>query len=226
MKLLALALITILAVDDGPPAIAPGYKLTPLSAPWLSPGTDFPAPLPPLIPDGRTVPVPTVPAQPLPVVAKYWITITNEPGIEGYGRIDQDGYAVDIEARRQLLVARYQPVQPPAPQGDRYGFGAIMQRVFGRNLQHDPELDTWAEKNNVACNSGLGGRRPFPIGGLHKIMAPRASQVAGWNYPTAEAMAEGWRTSPSHLHAIMDRSRRRYGIAHGPGPYWTMNLAP
>lgn len=97
--LLTLALLA----DPGRLVITPGFVVTP--------GV---LPAPP--------PAPVVPSAPL----YQWITLTNEPGVEGYGYIDANGYAVGITQRRYR--AGYAPapapvvVQQPAAPAPQYYF--------------------------------------------------------------------------------------------------------
>ena len=78
---------------------------------------------------------------------------------------------------------------------------------------YDPELSSWAVQNNVAqANRGLG----------HHVN-PNCHQNCGWNYPDAESVAVGWMNSPGHRQTMLLPTMSRFGIAYGPGPYWTMN---
>jgi hypothetical protein len=62
--------------------------------------------------------------------ARYWITLTNEPGVRALGRIE-GGYAVDIE-RRERIPRYVTPAPVPLPvQAPRY-FYAPAQPAFFR----------------------------------------------------------------------------------------------
>lgn len=51
------------------------------------------------------------------VLPMRWFLLTNEPGVEGYGRLDPAGHVVDITARRWVTPspARTVPVTLPYP---------------------------------------------------------------------------------------------------------------
>lgn len=100
---------------------------------------------------------------------------------------------------------------------DPYGFAAILNRIRAAAGLHpvvyDPELSSWASRNNAEqCRRGLG----------HHIF-PCAMQNCGWNYPDAASAAEGWMNSPGHRVNMLSPTITRFGIAFGPGPYWTLN---
>lgn len=100
---------------------------------------------------------------------------------------------------------------------DPYGFTGIVNRLRAaaglHPLTYDPSLSAWASQNNSAqCHRGIG----------HHIN-PCGVQNCGWNYPTAEAVANGWMNSPGHRRNLLAPNISRFGIAHGPGPYWTLN---
>jgi uncharacterized protein YkwD len=101
--------------------------------------------------------------------------------------------------------------------GDPYGFAAILNRIraaAGLHLvSYDPDLSSWASQNNaVQCRRGIG----------HHIK-PCGVQNCGWNYANADAVAQGWMNSPGHRENMLSPSITRFGIAFGPGPYWTLN---
>lgn len=101
--------------------------------------------------------------------------------------------------------------------GDPYGFAAIFNRLRAaaglQPVAYDPELSSWASQNNAAqCRRGIG----------HHVN-PRCAQNCGWNYATADAVAQGWMNSPGHRQNMLSPSITRFGIAFGPGPYWTLN---
>jgi uncharacterized protein YkwD len=100
---------------------------------------------------------------------------------------------------------------------DPYGFASILNRVRSTAGLHpvlyDPELSSWASQNNVAqCRRGIG----------HHVN-PCCVQNCGWNYPDATAVAQGWMASRGHRENMLSPSITRFGIAFGPGPYWTLN---
>ncbi len=115
------------------------------------------------------------------------------------------------------------PSAPPTPScdcsgsSDPYGFTTILNRLRARvGLQpvvYDPELSAWATQNNSAqCHRGIG----------HHVN-PCCVQNCAWNYPDASAVAQGWMNSPGHRRNLLSPSISRFGVAFGPGPYWTLN---
>ena len=48
-------------------------------------------------------------------------------------------------------------------------------------------------------------------------------QNCAWNTPDAASTAEEWMNSRGHRANMLEPSATRFGIAFGPGPYWTMN---
>lgn len=106
---------------------------------------------------------------------------------------------------------------PAAPAGDPYGFAAILNRYRALAglppVAYDPDLSSWASQNNAAqSRRGLG----------HHIN-PNCFQNCGWNYADVWSVARGWMNSPGHRQNMLAPSITRFGIAYGPGPYWTMN---
>ena len=100
---------------------------------------------------------------------------------------------------------------------DPYGFAVILnQHRAAAGLQpvaYDPNLSSWASQNNaVQCRRGIG----------HHVN-PCCFQNCGWNYADAQSVAQGWMSSPGHRENMLSPSITRFGIAMGPGPYWTLN---
>ena len=100
---------------------------------------------------------------------------------------------------------------------DPYGFGAILNQLRAaaglHPLAYDPELSSWASRNNaVQCRRGIG----------HHVN-PSCVQNCGWNYPDASSAAQAWMNSPGHRENLLSPTVTRFGIALGPGPYWTLN---
>jgi uncharacterized protein YkwD len=80
-------------------------------------------------------------------------------------------------------------------------------------VAYDPELSSWASQNNSAqCHRGIG----------HHVN-PCGVQNCGWNNADASAVAQGWMNSPGHRQNLLSPLVSRFGIAFGPGPYWTLN---
>ncbi len=100
---------------------------------------------------------------------------------------------------------------------DPYGFTAILNRLRAaaglHPVAYDPDLSSWASQNNaVQCHRGIG----------HHVN-PCGVQNCGWNYSDASSVAQGWMRSPGHRQNMLSPSITRFGIAFGPGPYWTLN---
>lgn len=122
-----------------------------------------------------------------------------------------------------LPPAAADPEPEPAPpaevaHGDPYGFAAILNSYRASAglppVSYDPNLSAWASQNNAAqCSRGLG----------HHILS-NFFQNCGWNQSSVAAIARSWMTSPAHAQNMLAPSATRFGIAYGPGPYWTMNL--
>jgi uncharacterized protein YkwD len=100
---------------------------------------------------------------------------------------------------------------------DPYGFASILNRLRTaaglHPVAYDPELSSWASQNNSAqCHRGIG----------HHVN-PCGVQNCGWNYADASSVAQGWMNSPGHRRNLLSPLISRFGIAFGPGPYWTLN---
>ena len=100
---------------------------------------------------------------------------------------------------------------------DPYGFMRVFNRIRARAglppVAYDPNLSSWARRNNlVQCARGLG----------HHVN-PGGVQNCAWNYPDANSTVEGWMDSPGHRRNLLAPDITRFGIAFGPGPYWTLN---
>jgi len=100
---------------------------------------------------------------------------------------------------------------------DPYGFTPILNRIRAsaglHPLVYDPNLSSWAQQNNAEqCRRGLG----------HHIN-PAGIQNCAYNYSDANSAAQGWMNSPGHRRNMLSPSATHFGIAFGPGPYWTLN---
>jgi uncharacterized protein YkwD len=100
---------------------------------------------------------------------------------------------------------------------DPYGFASILNRLRAaaglHPVAYDSELSSWASQNNsVQCHRGIG----------HHVN-PCCVQNCAWNYADANAVAQGWMNSPGHRRNLLSPSISQFGIAFGPGPYWTLN---
>ena len=135
-----------------------------------------------------------------------------------------DGTVVHCEAQQVLtgiparqgkwVIRREVPYVPP---GDPYGFKWYLDAFRSQHglwaLVYDANLSTWAAQNNAACSQR----------GLGHWINPGCWQNSGWNYADAYSVFMGWAQSPGHRLAML-APVRTYGIAYGPGPYWTLNL--
>jgi hypothetical protein len=151
------------------------------------------------------------PAQDQPT--KQWVWLVKQ-GVWGYGYQIRDGphrglWRVDPDSKRapKELV----------PTTDPYGFAALLNhyRVAAGlpPLAYDHDLSAWAAQNNAEqSNRGLG----------HHVN-PNCHQNCAWNAPDAVSVAAEWMNSPGHQANLLAPSLSRFGIAYGPGPYWTMN---
>jgi hypothetical protein len=145
--------------------------------------------------------------------AKQWVWLSSQ-GVWGYGYQIQDGphrglWRVDPDSKRapEELV----------PATDLYGFAGIINRIRAEAglpaLAYDHDLSIWAAQNNAEqASRGLG----------HHV-SPNCYQNCAWNTPDAVSVAEAWMESRGHRANMLSPAITRFGIAYGPGPYWTMN---
>ena len=105
----------------------------------------------------------------------------------------------------------------PEPASDPYGFAAhfnYYRAVAGLPpVSYDPNLSNWASHNNVAQT-----RR-----GLGHFVNPNCFQNCAWNITDAATAAQMWMNSTGHRENMLSPNISRFGIAYGPGPYWTLN---
>jgi len=153
----------------------------------------------------------TLKAQDEPV--KQWVWL-NSQGVWGFGYQIQDGphrglWRVDPDSKRAP--------EEIVPVTDPYGFAAILNGYRAEAglapVAYDHELSSWAASNNAEQSSrGMG----------HHV-SPNCFQNCAWNTPDAASTAEAWMESRGHRANMLSPSISRFGIAYGPGPYWTMN---
>ncbi|RUL87908.1 CAP domain-containing protein [Tautonia sociabilis] len=101
---------------------------------------------------------------------------------------------------------------------DPYGFAAFLNSYRAAAglppVSYCPNLSAWASQNNAAqCSFGLG----------HHVLA-NFFQNSGFNQSTVAEIALSWMNSPAHAQNMLAPGVTRFGIAYGPGPYWTLNL--
>jgi hypothetical protein len=145
--------------------------------------------------------------------AKQWVWLAKQ-GVWAYGYQIQEGphrglWRVDPDSKR--------PPDEPAPTSDPYGFATILNQHRAAAglppLAYDSDLSAWASQNNAAqSHRGIG----------HHV-CPNCHQNCAWNVTDPASVAEEWMNSPGHRANMLSPSVSRFGIAYGPGPYWTMN---
>ena len=146
---------------------------------------------------------------------KQWVWLARQ-GVWGYGFQVQDGphkglWRIDPETKRA-------PEEPaPAPAADPYGFAQILNGYRAAAglpaVEYDHDLSAWASRNNAE----QAGR------GLGHHVSRNFFQNCAWNTPDAASTAEEWMNSRGHRENMLSPTISRFGIAYGPGPYWTLN---
>ena len=146
--------------------------------------------------------------------AKQWVWL-KEQGVWGYGYKIEEG-----PDRGRWRIDPGSKVSPEdlAPTTDPYGFAAVLNAHRAAAglpaLAYDANLSNWAAANNAQqAARGIG----------HHVV-PNCYQNAAWNSATAEEAASDWMNSRGHRANMLNPSVTRFGIAYGPGPYWTLNL--
>jgi hypothetical protein len=145
---------------------------------------------------------------------KQWVWLEKQ-GVWGFGYQLADGphkglWRIDSGSKRAP--------EPPAPVTDPYGFHAILNQYRASAglspLEYDHELAGWAAMNNAhQANRGLG----------HHVN-PNCHQNCSWNTTDAVSTADQWLNSRGHRENMLSPAVRSFGVAYGPGPYWTLNL--
>lgn len=144
---------------------------------------------------------------------KQWVWL-NKQGVWGFGYQLQDGphrglWRIDPDSKTSPDDA--------IPTTDPYGFAAILnaQRASAGlpPLAYDHNLSAWAAQNNAEQSAR----------GLGHFINPNCFQNSAWNTPDAPSTADEWMNSPPHRANMLSPSATKFGIAYGPGPYWTLN---
>jgi len=162
---------------------------------------------------------------------KQWVWLARQ-GVWGYGYQLQDGphrglWRIDPDSKRPPEEPAQEqepesepepePTATPAPAADPYGFAALLNTYRAAAglppLAYDNDLSAWASQNNAE----QAGR------GLGHHVNPNCFQNCAWNTPDAASTAGEWMNSPAHRANMLSPTVTRYGIAYGPGPYWTLN---
>jgi hypothetical protein len=158
---------------------------------------------------------------------KQWVWLQSQ-NLYGYGYQIQDGphkglWRIDEGSKCASIPGSAAPaVAAPATasaSADPYGFEAIINRYRAAMglppVSHDHGLSHWARLNNLTqCGRGIG----------HHVSPGDCYQNCGWNMTDAETAAAEWMNSPGHRENMLLPGMTRFGIAYGPGPYWTLNL--
>jgi uncharacterized protein YkwD len=134
---------------------------------------------------------------------------------------DRSLRATNVSIRDVVPAERPTPTPTPTPEpeasGDPYGFAAILNNYRASAglppVAYDPNLSNWASQNNAAQS-----RR-----GLGHHVNPNCFQNCAWNYTDIASAATSWINSAGHRQNMLSPSISRFGIAYGPGPYWTWN---
>lgn len=142
--------------------------------------------------------------------SRQWITLTNHPGWQGLGRINANGWAVDIIATRTVPV----PVEaaPSAVSGDSYGVGGWLN-----NVRAHAGLGPLAYDAGLSANAQANSSRGFG----HNLGGYGMGQVVGWG--SLGAVESGWMNSSAHYTILLTRGATRYGLGVS-GSVWTVNV--
>lgn len=146
--------------------------------------------------------------------AKQWVWL-KEQGVWGYGYKIQDG---PNAGRWKIDPGTKVAPEDLAPTTDPYGFAAVLNAHRAAAglpaLAYDQSLSEWAAaNNNQQAAKGIG----------HHVV-PNCYQNCAWNSTSASEAASDWMNSRGHRANMLNPSVTRFGIAYGPGPYWTMNV--
>lgn len=145
--------------------------------------------------------------------AKQWVWL-KEQGVWGYGYRIQEG---EHKGRWKIDPGTKVAPEDLTPTTDPYGFAAVLNAHRAAAglppLAYDATLSQWAAANNAAqAARGIG----------HHVV-PNCYQNCAYNSTSAEEAASDWMNSRGHRANMLNPSITRFGIAYGPGPYWTMN---
>ena len=145
---------------------------------------------------------------------KTWVWLTKQ-GVWGYGYQIEEG-----------------PAPGPLADRPRHETGTRRTRAHHRPLWLRRDLES------VPCRGRTGPpwltTTTFPPGppkttlrrtnrGIGHHVTINCFQNCAWNTPDAASTAEEWMNSRGHRANMLTPSATRFGIAFGPGPYWTMN---
>jgi len=129
----------------------------------------------------------------------------------------RDNSIYALKTKVTTITAELEPEPEPQSSGDPYGFAAWLNSYRAAAglppVAYDPNLSNWASQNNAAQSSR----------GLGHFVNPNCAQNCAWNISDAATAAQTWMNSTGHRRNMLSPTITRYGIAYGPGPYWTMN---
>jgi uncharacterized protein YkwD len=150
---------------------------------------------------------------PRPVPAALFTTRGSEPVLLA----DPSLRTAHLSIRETMPAEPESPAPEPEASGDPYGFAAILNNYRASAglppVAYDPNLSNWASQNNAAQS-----RR-----GLGHHVNPNCFQNCAWNCTDIVSAATSWMNSSGHRQNMLAPSITRFGIAYGPGPYWTWN---
>ena len=147
-----------------------------------------------------------LPTPPVPPRLAHRSVVVERPAVVPQGTDEQP--AAEAEADSEAVY-----VIPSDPYGFVHILNAYRASAGLPPVAYDPNLSAWASQNNaVQCRKGIG----------HHVN-PGCFQNCGWNYASAWEVANGWLHSPGHRDNMLQPGITHFGIAYGPGPYWTLN---
>jgi uncharacterized protein YkwD len=187
---------------------------------------------------GQT-PAVTKPEAPKP----QWIKLSNQPGWEGYGTINANGWVVPEKFRRtDNPTVEVPPATDPATGKPVVFTGAVASATNTQPAATEPPATNYADPYgflswlnatraayglpavghdpNLSSWSAENNNHQAARGMGHFVMGPaRRQNVAFGSYASIGSM---WMGSRAHRAALLDPSIRWIGIA-GLGAYWTFN---
>lgn len=121
------------------------------------------------------------------------------------------------------LAVALAPAAAPAAEASRLetGFAHHLAQVINtyRHLQGLPGLEVADDLVALADehSAAMAAQRHLSHEGFQGRFGRTTSRLCvenvGWNYPSAEALLDGWRHSPEHLRNLLDPQVRRMGLA-------------
>lgn len=115
---------------------------------------------------------------------RYWISLTNHPGEQAFGRINAAGYAVDITERRKVVTVA--PVVNQAPAESTL----FLMALNAWRAQHGRGPLRWDAGLAAHAASNRGVHDPGSMGGARQCWAGTSSLMAAlgmWQGSSAHA---------------------------------------